>query len=66
MIKASDFADEPTTGLDPRSKKGIQEFTRQPRESLDDGGISAIDAPEGLRRLVPKGDEEPSLQEGEE
>jgi len=79
--------DEPTTGLDPRSKKGVQEFIRELKESHDttilltthdmqeadllcdriaiinNGRIRAIDTPEGLRRLVPRGDGEPSLED---
>jgi ABC-2 type transport system ATP-binding protein len=79
--------DEPTTGLDPRSKKGVQEFIRELRGGhdttilltthdmqeadllcdriaiIDNGRIRAIDTPQGLRRLVPQGEGEPSLED---
>jgi ABC-2 type transport system ATP-binding protein len=80
--------DEPTTGLDPRSKREVQAFVRELREThdativltthdmheaealcdriaiLDEGRIVALDAPAGLKTLVPgQNGHEPTLED---
>ncbi|HSB88648.1 MAG TPA: ABC transporter ATP-binding protein [Anaerolineales bacterium] len=80
--------DEPTTGLDPRSKREVQTFILELRREhattilltthdmleadalcdriaiLEGGRIAALDAPEGLKRLVAAGNgHRPTLEE---
>jgi ABC-2 type transport system ATP-binding protein len=79
--------DEPTTGLDPRSKHEVQAVIRELNETngttilltthdmseadalchriaiVDNGKIVALDAPEALKRLIPRNGHEPSLEE---
>ncbi len=79
--------DEPTTGLDPRSKIEVQAFVNELRDVhdatilitthdmneadalcdriaiLDEGRIVALDTPEGLKRLVRRNGNEPTLEE---
>jgi ABC-2 type transport system ATP-binding protein len=77
--------DEPTTGLDPRSKLDVQAFIEEIREShdasivltthdldeaerlcgriavLNDGRVVALDTPDGLKQLVARRGEAPTL-----
>jgi len=80
--------DEPTTGLDPHSKRDVQAFVDEIRAShdatvlltthdmaeadrlcdriaiIDDGGIVALDTPEGLKRRIPsENGHEPTLED---
>lgn len=79
--------DEPTTGLDPRSKHEVQAVIRELNEQhgttilltthdmgeaealchriaiVDNGKIVALDAPEALKRLIPRNGHEPTLEE---
>ncbi len=79
--------DEPTTGLDPRSKHEVQAVIRELNEKngttilltthdmseaealchriaiVDNGKIVALDAPEALKRLIPRNGHEPTLEE---
>jgi ABC-2 type transport system ATP-binding protein len=79
--------DEPTTGLDPRSKHEVQAVIRELNEQngttilltthdmgeaealchriaiVDKGKIVALDAPEALKRLIPRNGHEPTLEE---
>lgn len=79
--------DEPTTGLDPRSKREVQAVVRELNEQhgttilltthdmseaealchriaiVDNGKIVALDAPQALKRLIPRNGHEPTLEE---
>jgi ABC-2 type transport system ATP-binding protein len=79
--------DEPTTGLDPRSKREVQAVIRELNEQhgttilltthdmgeaealchriaiVDNGKIVALDAPEALKRLIPRNGHEPTLED---
>jgi ABC-2 type transport system ATP-binding protein len=79
--------DEPTTGLDPRSKHEVQAVIRELNEQhgttilltthdmgeaealchriaiVDNGKIVALDAPEALKRLIPRNGHEPTLED---
>ena len=79
--------DEPTTGLDPRSKHEVQAVIRELNEKngttilltthdmgeaealchriaiVDNGKIVALDAPEALKKLIPRNGHEPTLEE---
>ncbi len=79
--------DEPTTGLDPRSKHEVQAVIRELNERnnttilltthdmgeaealchriaiVDNGKIVALDAPEALKRLIPRNGHEPTLED---
>ena len=79
--------DEPTTGLDPRSKREVQAVIRELRDEhgttilltthdmveadalcdriaiIDGGKIVALDTPEGLKKLEPAADREPTLED---
>ena len=79
--------DEPTTGLDPRSKREVQAVIRELNDVhgttilltthdmveaenlcgriaiIDCGKIVALDAPSGLKNLVPQNGSQPSLED---
>lgn len=79
--------DEPTTGLDPHSKRRVQAFVREARDEknvtvlltthdmyeadelcdriaiIDQGRIVALDTPAGLKRLIRRNGEEPTLED---
>ncbi len=79
--------DEPTTGLDPRSKREVQAVVRELNQEhgttilltthdmleadnlceriaiIDNGKVAALDAPEGLKRLIPRNGHEPTLED---
>jgi ABC-2 type transport system ATP-binding protein len=79
--------DEPTTGLDPRSKHEVQAVIRELNEQhgttivltthdmgeaealchriaiVDNGKIVALDAPEALKKLIPRNGHEPTLED---
>ncbi len=79
--------DEPTTGLDPRSKREVQAVVRELNQQygttilltthdmgeaealchriaiVDNGKIVALDAPDELKRLIPRNGHEPTLEE---
>ena len=79
--------DEPTTGLDPRSKREVQAVVRELREDfgttilltthdmleadglcdrvaiIDGGDIVALDTPLGLKQLIGKNGQEPTLED---
>lgn len=79
--------DEPTTGLDPHSKRQVQAFVRELRDThdvtvlltthdmyeadgmcdriaiIDQGSIVALDTPTGLKALIRRNGEEPSLED---
>jgi ABC-2 type transport system ATP-binding protein len=79
--------DEPTTGLDPRSKREVQQVIRELRDQnsttilltthdmeeadnlcdriaiIDGGRIVALDTPAGLKRMLPRKEHEPTLEE---
>jgi len=79
--------DEPTTGLDPRSKREVQALVRELRDTHDativltthdmgeadalcdriaiiaDGKIVALDTPRGLKQLVTRNGNEPTLED---
>jgi ABC-2 type transport system ATP-binding protein len=79
--------DEPTTGLDPRSKREVQAVVRELNQEhgttilltthdmleadslceriaiIDSGKVAALDAPSGLKRLIPRNGHEPTLED---
>jgi ABC-2 type transport system ATP-binding protein len=79
--------DEPTTGLDPRSKREVQAVVRELRDEhgttilltthdmyeaevlcdrvaiIDGGKIVALDTPEGLKQMIAKNGNEPTLED---
>jgi ABC-2 type transport system ATP-binding protein len=79
--------DEPTTGLDPHSKRRVQGFVNEVREKhevtvlltthdmyeadamcdriaiIDQGRIVALDTPAGLKALIRRNGEEPTLED---
>jgi ABC-2 type transport system ATP-binding protein len=79
--------DEPTTGLDPRSKREVQAVVRELNEQhrttilltthdmgeaevlchriaiVDNGRIVALDTPDALKKLIPRNEHEPTLEE---
>ncbi len=79
--------DEPTTGLDPRSKHEVQAVIRELNQQhgttilltthdmgeaealchriaiVDNGKIVALDAPDALKKLIPRNGHEPTLED---
>jgi ABC-2 type transport system ATP-binding protein len=79
--------DEPTTGLDPRSKREVQDVVRELRDEhgttilltthdmleadalcdrvaiIDGGKIVALDTPDGLKQLITRNGNQPTLED---